>query len=136
MSKYPKFIGVVNPPSSLVVNPPIGVLTAIRRAFHLSFFNICPIDSLSGSSSIPVSISMADWVVNSHCVDFKLMPESQRDRLRMYVVNYLICPNAKSELEVRIVMDHVWPGYNKRRSRSLAWQRFLRSLIPWKRKAE
>ena len=94
MSK--KFVGV-----SMTANQ--FVIECIRSAFQGSYFKLSAIHELEGFKYE----TCAEWVRDWHCKDN--IPPEMLSKLKMYVVNYLLCPDADSDLEVIAMMDVVWP---------------------------
>jgi hypothetical protein len=51
--------------------------------------------------------TFAGWVKDLHCK--KGVSPEMMGRAKAYVVNYLLCPEADSDLEVLAMMEEVWP---------------------------
>lgn len=99
-SEKKNFIGVVG------LDARMSVVEAIRGCFeNKKHFSVSAINSLDDYDYS----TFAQWAQNLHCVDWAVMGEEKKERLKAYIVNYFLCPAADDVLDVLAVMNEVWP---------------------------
>lgn len=92
-----KFIGVMGERAYL--------LEAVRGAFSKGRFDICHLHHLPNYDRA----TFAEWASDLHCNKESDIGSGMWRKLQLYVVNYILCPEATDEFEVEAYVREVWP---------------------------